>query len=404
MSSFIPSFLKSGSKAAAKDDDSQSDMTEIPILEAEYKEYVPRDEPVSEKETQMISDIRANKQVLLENLPEEIVNNGINTKFDAAGWIEEDWNLLKFIRASKHVMDDVMKAIRKTLEWRISYRPHAINPDEIRTDAIPGKLYMSGFDRKGRPAMIMKPYLENTRDPESQIKYVVFNMELASKIMPVGVTKLIILIDLSRLVFSMITPPKVKKMFLEVLQSHYPETLGRGIIINAPSIFFYGYKLISPFIDPVTKRKLFFASIKPNNNKQSAKLNGDSSASALSTSTPATETAAPQISAIPKLSESDIAEQEMSTKESAELVSEIKMDDKLSSDNKAGIEAPVTSDANSHHTTATDSSEERVNVSLLSDLSSFFKPSMLESSFGGDFFFRYNYDVYFPLVVKKYQQ
>ncbi|OMJ25661.1 CRAL-TRIO domain-containing protein [Smittium culicis] len=321
MNRFIPSFLKSGPKAAAKDDVPHSDMTEIPILEAEYKEYASRDEPVSEKETQMIADIRANKQVLLENLPEEIVNNGINTKFDAAGWIEEDWNLLKFIRARKHVMDDVMKAIH-----------------------------------------------------------------------------------MSQIVFSLIPSPKISKSFLDVLQSHYPETLGRGIIINAPSIFFYTYKLISPFIDPVTKSKIFFSSITPNKNKQSTKLNGNSSASALSTIPPATETAAPQVPAIPELSASDIAGLEISAKESAELESEIKVDEKLSSDNKADVETPVTSDANNRPTTAKDSSEEPVNVSSVSDLSAHFKASILESSLGGDFFFRYNHDVYFPLAVKKYQQ
>ncbi|OMJ28419.1 CRAL-TRIO domain-containing protein [Smittium culicis] len=358
MSRFIPSFLKSGPKAAAKDDVSQSDMIETPILEAEYKEYPSRDEPVSDKETQMIAKIRENKQVLLENLPEEIVTNGISKKFDAAGWIEEDKNLLKFIRARKHVMEDVMKAIRKTLEWRISYRPHAINPDEIRTEAMPGKSYMNGFDKEGRPALILKPYLQNTKEPVSQIKYVVFNMELANKIMPVGVTKLIILIDLSHVVFSLIPSPKVSKSFLDVLQSHYPETLGRGIIINAPSIFLYTYKLISPFIDPVTKSKIFFASIAPSKTKQAAKLDRGSSASSLPATPPATDTAASEVTAVPELSASDIAGLKISAKESAELVSEIKVNEKLDAENKADIDAPVASDVNAYPSTVKDSSEE----------------------------------------------
>lgn len=46
--------------------------------------------------------------------------------------------------------------------------------------------------------------------------------------------------------------------FLNILQTHYPERLGRALIINVPWALNMFYKLISPFIDPLTRSKMRF--------------------------------------------------------------------------------------------------------------------------------------------------
>lgn len=45
---------------------------------------------------------------------------------------------------------------------------------------------------------------------------------------------------------------------LNILQSHYPERLGRALIINVPWVLNAFYKLITPLIDPVTRDKMRF--------------------------------------------------------------------------------------------------------------------------------------------------
>jgi hypothetical protein len=55
---------------------------------------------------------------------------------------------------------------------------------------------------------------------------------------------------------------------LNILQNHYPERLFRAYCISPPFLFTTFYKMISPFIDTITKEKLVML-----NSNIKAKLN-----------------------------------------------------------------------------------------------------------------------------------
>lgn len=46
---------------------------------------------------------------------------------------------------------------------------------------------------------------------------------------------------------------------LHILQSHYPERLGRAIVVNLPFLLEFFYRGISPFLDPITREKYALA-------------------------------------------------------------------------------------------------------------------------------------------------
>lgn len=48
------------------------------------------------------------------------------------------------------------------------------------------------------------------------------------------------------------------KKFLEIVQTYYGERLGRAVCINVPTLFWAFYRLVGPFVDPVTKDKIRF--------------------------------------------------------------------------------------------------------------------------------------------------
>ncbi|KAG6877808.1 hypothetical protein C0993_003782 [Termitomyces sp. T159_Od127] len=50
----------------------------------------------------------------------------------------------------------------------------------------------------------------------------------------------------------------VARTVLNILQDHYPERLGVALILNVPFLLNAFYKLINPFIDPVSREKMKF--------------------------------------------------------------------------------------------------------------------------------------------------
>jgi len=49
---------------------------------------------------------------------------------------------------------------------------------------------------------------------------------------------------------------KVSMEVLNILQNQYPERLALCCMFNAPWAFTFFWKMISPFIDPITKKKV----------------------------------------------------------------------------------------------------------------------------------------------------
>lgn len=45
---------------------------------------------------------------------------------------------------------------------------------------------------------------------------------------------------------------------LNIIQNHYPERLGRAIVINVPFLINAFFKIIMPFVDPITREKVKF--------------------------------------------------------------------------------------------------------------------------------------------------
>lgn len=177
---------------------------------------------------------------------------------------------LRYLRATKWSVDDCIKRIEGTLAWR---REFGVDPDSsLSADVVSaenetGKEVILGFDNDTRPCLYLKPGRQNTKPSHTQVQHLVYMLERAIDVMPSGQDQLALLIDFK--------PTKIGKQsklpsismgreVLHILQTHYPERLGKALLTNIPWLASAFLKLIHPFIDPLTREKLVFSEPFPN--------------------------------------------------------------------------------------------------------------------------------------------
>ncbi|CAL1694857.1 unnamed protein product [Somion occarium] len=173
-------------------------------------------------------------------------------------WLDKPDTLPRYMRAAKWDFEDAKKRIKATMEWRREFKPDLIPPDEVKIEDEGGKIIINGFDKDGRPIIHMNPGRQNTETSPRQLRHLVWCLERAKDLMPPGQESLVILIDYKTTTLRTNPSISTARKVLHILQQHYPETLGRGLVVNLPMLLNFFYKGISPFLDPVTRDKIRF--------------------------------------------------------------------------------------------------------------------------------------------------
>lgn len=150
--------------------------------------------------------------------------------------------------------------LQNTLDWRQKMGLQNFIEEwkeTMQLENATGKTYIRGYDKSGHPIFIMRPKFENTNNHEGNIRNLVYTMERAIACMEkTGVEKLCLLIDYDGYSIFNAPPMKTSHEVLSILQDHYPERLYRAYCVKPPMVFYGFYRVISPFIDPITAEKI----------------------------------------------------------------------------------------------------------------------------------------------------
>ncbi|KAK7033184.1 CRAL-TRIO domain-containing protein C23B6.04c [Favolaschia claudopus] len=164
--------------------------------------------------------------------------------------------ILRYLRASKWKVDFCIQRIDATLKWRREYGIYERTAEFVEPEAVTGKEILLGSDVHGRPALYLIPSRQNTTEGTRQIQFNVWMLERCIDLMPAGVESLDLLINYADKAKN--PSFSVSRTVLSILQDHYPERLGQALILNVPWLLNTFFKLITPFIDPVTRNKMKF--------------------------------------------------------------------------------------------------------------------------------------------------
>mmetsp|Transcript_4555 Transcript_4555/g.12852 ORF Transcript_4555/g.12852 Transcript_4555/m.12852 type:complete len:302 (+) Transcript_4555:242-1147(+) len=210
---------------------------------------------------------RAQEVELAAELSERIKAEGLA----GAEWATVDC-CLRYVRARRGKPAAAEAMVRESLRWRESFGVSRLaeRQEDIRHAGHTGKVRVSACrDRAGRPVLVLTPRLENQRNAvDPNLVNLVYHLERciggregvmtfpSPEPSPDG--KAVVVMDFRGYSFFNNPPMRASKATLSIFQNHYPERLHKFIVLNAPTIFYGFYKVISPFIDPVTKAKVQF--------------------------------------------------------------------------------------------------------------------------------------------------
>ncbi|KAL9622136.1 MAG: hypothetical protein Q9160_003479 [Pyrenula sp. 1 TL-2023] len=167
--------------------------------------------------------------------------------------------LLRYLRATKWNNVEAETRLMNTLSWRREYGVDTkLTPEHISIENETGKQLIMGYDKDARPCLYMFPDKQNTEKSDRQVEHLVFMLERLIDLLPPGQETTTFLINFAETKSGQGATIAQARLVLYILQNHYPERLGRACVTNLPFFIWGFFKLITPFIDPITKQKLRF--------------------------------------------------------------------------------------------------------------------------------------------------
>lgn len=148
-------------------------------------------------------------------------------------WLTKEC-LLRYLRATKWHQKESLKRLHDTVQWRREYGVEELTAEHISPENETGKQILLGFDKEGRPCHYLNPGRQNTDPTPRQVQHLVFMVERVIDLMPAGQEMLALLINFKTSKSRSNTAPGIStgREVLHILQTHYPERLGRALIIN----------------------------------------------------------------------------------------------------------------------------------------------------------------------------
>ena len=166
--------------------------------------------------------------------------------------------LLRYLRATKWVTADALKRLQGTLSWRREYGADTFTHDYISPENETGKQVQLGFDKEQRPCLYLRPAKQNTKMSDRQIHHLCYMLDRTIDMMPAGQESNCLIIDFKGAKSGAVPSLGQAQAVLNILQTHNPERLGKALITDTPWYVNAFFKVISPFIDPVTREKMKF--------------------------------------------------------------------------------------------------------------------------------------------------
>lgn len=172
-----------------------------------------------------------------------------------------DTTILRFLRGNKHNNVAAKTSLHNHIVWRkendvdhIEQRTH-----EFQKEIDERKVLLGFKDLHGRPACYVHAHNHNAydRNIEEVRKLSIWTLESLRKAANPKEERFVVCVDLCKFTMRCMDYEAIKQQ-IHILQVHYPDTLDSCFVIDSPFIFCACWRIIRPWLDPVTASKVHF--------------------------------------------------------------------------------------------------------------------------------------------------
>jgi len=174
---------------------------------------------------------------------------------------------LKFLRARQFNITTSLPLLTNCLVWRNEFQEIGVDnilayENTIEKELTIGKTFIHKWDKQERPVCYIFARLHSKSNSvhEEVCRLTIFMFEKLRKSLQSPLGRATVLIDLRGFGYDNMDYSFCKFLF-DCLSTKYPEGLGLCLLAEAPFLFSACWKIISPWIDPVTAAKVKFVSL-----------------------------------------------------------------------------------------------------------------------------------------------
>ena len=179
----------------------------------------------------------------------------------AVGADVSDAELLRFLVARKWDEDRALSMFLDYRDWRLEWPEGSVTSSMVRPSLDQDKAFLLPFVDDLGHSVILTIGRRHVPGEVSDAECELYPMFCFDRVMPYaeasGCSKVTVVVDLSSISYANVDLRQAKAI-LRMAQDRFPERLGRGILFNAPRIFFGLWKAMQPFLDDRTKNKFKF--------------------------------------------------------------------------------------------------------------------------------------------------
>lgn len=170
----------------------------------------------------------------------------------------DDWMLLRYLTARNFDVKRSFAMLENSIHWRKTKGMDELVCETCIRDPNKHMMQFVGWDLQCRPVCFMSMRWGPER--KEPIEHCVCAFNHLEKLMPVGVEQWVCITDFETYSHIKDVSVKMATSIIHTIQDHFPERLGLMILVNAPRIFSFFWKVFSSVIDSKTRSKVLFIS------------------------------------------------------------------------------------------------------------------------------------------------